>query len=271
MCITRYLSTTYGHNTDLWSIIILPSGREERHNLYANTTNALESLHRQLNRWVRNYERGNINTIASYLVSLYGELDNEIIIMESGQRRLDINSFDKGLARVICRLDCQRKWHGRVDTLDDVLLFCSELRDAERQAQNVSRSVKQFKEFATRHCIRNPDDFYFFESFISEPVTYRAAPDMTPPSMSAEAQAIYNATQVDSRESSFLSEMSTPAPPRRFQSRPGLRQELMAALDSSTDASIMSDVSFTHLFDCEKCHQRRAQLIMLECIVSVHL
>merc|ERR1711892_481970 len=164
MCITRYLSTTYGHNTDLWSIIILPSGREERHTLYANTTNALESLHRQLNRWVRNYERGNINTIASYLVSLYGELDNEIIIMESGQRRLDINSFDKGLARVICRLDCQRKWHGRVDTLDDVLLFCSELRDAERQAQNVSRSVKQFKEFATRHCIRNPDDFYFFES-----------------------------------------------------------------------------------------------------------
>ena len=49
MAVTKYLSSYYGPKVELWSVLAVPQDESEKRLIFANTTNALESLHRQLN------------------------------------------------------------------------------------------------------------------------------------------------------------------------------------------------------------------------------
>ena len=88
-----YLTTNYSDNTDLWSTMIFPETEKDKNSFYCMTNNGLESLNRCLNRFVKNYAKGNMQVLGKYLQQFLQHEIEEVTLIMSGKRSVDISKI----------------------------------------------------------------------------------------------------------------------------------------------------------------------------------
>ena len=71
------------------------------------------------------------------------------------------------------RVDVQKNYFGRLDTVSDVLMLCSELRESKHKSEKNTKSVGTFCEWAKRRCIENAQDKVYFP-FLDLPTQVRS-------------------------------------------------------------------------------------------------
>ena len=140
--VSSLIRSYYGPKVEQWSKIIIPIDTNDKHNLFSYTSNGIESTHRTQNRFIKEYNKGNMGTIAKQLVNFYEHQYEEVEAIRTGNRQSIIWSFMEGLTISILRLEVQSNWVDNVTTISDLTVFASRLRDANFKAKKICWMVE---------------------------------------------------------------------------------------------------------------------------------
>ena len=85
--VCKLIREYYAPKVNQWSNIVIPIDGKDKHNMFSYSSNGLESVHRSQNRFIREYNKGNMGTVAGQLIKYYEHQCEEVEAIRNGNRK----------------------------------------------------------------------------------------------------------------------------------------------------------------------------------------
>ena len=165
-----YLAKYYGTNIDSWSKLVIPENDHQMWELYTADTNGQESLNRCVNRYCGNYKTKTLNTAVKHIWEfLKFQVEEYEKFMMKPEIRKPLSTFYNTLCRTITRQQALSSHRRQIQDARDIAIMCAALLHSENLADEKSRTIQSFRDFARMSVLLSPSLEYLVRDILDLP------------------------------------------------------------------------------------------------------